>query len=201
VIDINKRLRRIENKQRTMVQRALVNKPAGADAQTKTVGGRLSDNVEHFQGQGVHFQAPKGAEGVCFNVCGEADSAVLLAAGDRRALPSDPLSPLAPGEGGLHYMGAFKVFLSFDGKLSLGEKMPDDFVALASKVDEELAKTYADFLIFKAAVESAISSIGVDSGAAQAAYELVYTAAIPPVVAANVPHVPDPVGSTEVRCV
>jgi hypothetical protein len=113
------------------------NEPDGQFAQVQTVGGRPRPETEVLQGQGVHFKAPDDADCLVLAPTGDSGNAVAVAAGDRAALPND--ITLAPGEGGLHYLGSWKVYLAADGTLHLGAKSdlepaPLDWVALASKV-------------------------------------------------------------------
>jgi len=131
-------LRKVKVMMLNLVQRGVVDRSSsdGASCQVKSVSGRVTPDVEILQGQGLHFRPGPGAEGVTVAPMGLADNAVLLGAGARKSLPADTL---AAGEGGLHYLGAFKVFLAADGTLSLGAKDAGDYVALASKVDQAIA--------------------------------------------------------------
>jgi len=143
VLDLFKRLRvKVQN----LVLRAVVDRP-GARYQVLHIGGRIHPDVEWFQGQGVYFAAGVGAEGILVCPSATSENAVLLAVGDRAALP--PHIGLAAGEGGLHYQGTFKVFLDHNGKVQLGGgntvgHAAADFVALAAKVDAAIAniRTY-----------------------------------------------------------
>lgn len=148
-----------------IVQRGVVDRSSadGASCQVKSVSGRVTPDVEILQGQGLHFRPGPGAEGAAVAPMGLADNMVLLGAGARKSLPTDSL---APGEGGLHYLGAYKVFLNADGTLSLGTKLPADYVALASKVD-------ANFTTLVSAISSGLTAGGASGpayagGAAQA---------------------------------
>lgn len=107
----------------------------GATAQVKRMSGRVTPDVEVFQPQGVHFRLPTNAEGAMVSPAGVADNAVLVGASDRRNLPSESIEL---GEGGLHYLGTYKVFLNADGTVCLGDKEATDFVALASLVDARI---------------------------------------------------------------
>ncbi len=115
------------------------NEPDGAFAQVNTVGGRPRPETEVLQGQGVHFKAPDGSDCLVLSPVGDPGNAVAVVAGKRTALPIAPL--LQEGEGGLHYLGEYKVFLAANGKVYLGAStplVPVDAVALASKVQEML---------------------------------------------------------------
>lgn len=98
-------------------------------------GGRVSSGVEHLEPQGIHFRVPADAGGACLAPSGVRDGAFLLCAGG-----VVPDSGIGEGEGGLHYLGQFKVFLAADGTVHLGAEAAPDFAALASKVDAALAK-------------------------------------------------------------
>jgi hypothetical protein len=65
---------------------------------------------------------------------------VLLSAGG-----AVPPGAIAAGEGGLHYLGAWRVFCRADGGLCLGDQVPADWAALASLVDARLAAIQAKF--------------------------------------------------------
>ena len=143
-----------------MLQRAMIDRPGdGSVVQVEGLGGRPVPDVEHLQPQGVHFKAPVGAEGLLAAPGGVADTAVLVCASDRRSVPAEDIEE---GEGGLHYLGAWKVFLAEDGTLHLGTKVPEeedgDFVALASKVDA--------FIAFVDAVISTWVPVANDGGTA-----------------------------------
>ena len=116
---------------RNMVMRARVDRP-GATPQLIALGGRAYPSVENRQPQGLYFNPPAGAVGVMVSPAGDPSAAMAVGVGG-----TTPDAPAA-GEGGLHYLGTFKVFLAADGTVHLGQKDPTDFVALASKVDAAL---------------------------------------------------------------
>lgn len=117
--------------------RCLINRsdPDGFGVQVTWVSGRTTPDVENFQPQGLHFRLPAKSEGIAAAPSGIADNAVVVGASKRSALPDDAL---LEGEGGLHYLGEYKVFLKADGSLALGSKDPTDFIALASLVDDAI---------------------------------------------------------------
>jgi len=133
-MDMRKTLNMIAN----VVTRAVINRidPDGAFAQIVGLSGHTSPEVEVFQPQGLWFKVPKDADCLVLAPTADTGSAVVGLAHDRAALPEDIL--MGEGEGGLHYMGEWKVYLAADGTLHLGQKGPVDFVALASKVDAAL---------------------------------------------------------------
>jgi phage gp45-like len=98
-------------------------------------GDRASSGVEHIQPQGVHFSVPSEADAILVSPGGDRSAGVIVAASG--ATPADSLPP---GTGGLHYLGEWRVFVSDDGSVHLGAREPSDFVALASKVDAEVAR-------------------------------------------------------------
>lgn len=118
---------------RNLIRWATVDR-TGALLQLRHFGEGLIARVEHQEPQGVHFGVPVGAQGIVVAPGGVSSEAVALG-----MTGAQPAGELAPGEGGLHYLGTFKVFLSDDGKVSLGEQMPGDWVALASLVDARIS--------------------------------------------------------------
>jgi len=107
-------------------------------------GGRVSSGVEHLETQGVHFRAPADSGGVVVNAGGVRESATLIVAGG--IVPNDDIEP---GEGGLHYLADWRVFLNAEGQVCLGQIEPEDFAARASRVDEEIEALRADIAAIK----------------------------------------------------
>ncbi len=149
---------------------------SGPTPQVRYFSGRAMSDVPHMEPQGVHFRPAAEASGVMLAPAAEVSSAVLIDA--QGAVPSDDLGD---GEGGLHYLGTFKVFVAADGTLHLGEKDPEDWVALASKVDDIVSKLDNMFRTWVVAPN--------DGGAALKAK---FTAAFP--------SAPASVASAKVRC-
>lgn len=146
-------LRQLGVKLRNLVIRAVVDRP-GRSYQVKHLGDRVASGVQMLQPQGLHFQAPAGAQGLLMSPVGELSSAVLVAA--QGTLPT---ATLEPGEGGLHLLGTYKVYLDSGGKVHLGGGTAgSDFVALAAKVEAQLN-------VLKAAIGDATVTAG-DGGAA-----------------------------------
>ncbi len=128
---------------RALITRAKVDRSpaAGNLYQLAWLGGRVTPDVEHMQPQGLHFRAPGAAQGAL--LAPSADPSVAVVVGLGGALPPDDL---VEGEGGLHYLGEWRVFVDADGKVHLGARDPSDFVALASLVAAELdaIRTYVN---------------------------------------------------------
>jgi hypothetical protein len=98
-------------------------------------GGRITPDMEVLQPQGLHFHVPERADGIMVSPAGEMTNAVLLApCGDTPGGEG-----AEPGEGGLHYLGAYKVFLNAAGEVHLGQQVATNFVALANLVDARLS--------------------------------------------------------------
>lgn len=143
--------------------------------QIQLQGGDVSPAVPHYEPQGVHFGPVPGARCVVLSPNGVTAQPVAL--GQSASVPG---ASIGAGEGGLHYQGTFKVYLAADGTVALGEQMPADFVALASKVNAYISGLHT--------VLSTWVPVSMDGGAAlQLAYNTKFTTA------------PASVGSTKVR--
>lgn len=105
---------------------------AGGAPQIKWLGGRATPGVPHMQGPGIFVVAPSGAIG--FILAPNADPAAARAIGYDGPRPDEP----AAGEGGLHYLGAWRVFMAADGTVHLGAKDPGDWAARSIVVDARL---------------------------------------------------------------
>ena len=171
-------------KLQNLVRRARVDRP-GVKPQVAHLGDALVPDVEHMEPQGVHFIAPSGAQGVLLSPNGVTAAAVALGLGG--AVPTDSV---AAGEGGLHYLGAYKVFLKADGTLALGAFAPSDWVALASKVDSELTSIKSDLTGIKAAFDAHTHILALSLGTGTAS---------PPASPAPAPHTPASVASATVK--
>lgn len=131
---IDQNFRRLRLKLANLITRAFVDRP-GKRYQVSGVGENSRPDVQHMEPQGLHFRAPSGAEGLAVCPGGVPENVVLL-----NAQGTLPTATLAPGEGGLHFLGTFAVYLDADGKVHLGGgTSAADFVALAAKVDTALA--------------------------------------------------------------
>jgi hypothetical protein len=122
--------------------RAVVTR-SGEQYQAQWLGDRITPPVENFQPQGLHFRVPVGAEHLLLSPCGETSAAVMVGAHKRSAMPKDKIGE---GEGGLHYLGTFAVFVGKDGTVHLGGGIgASDYVALAKKVDAALTTIQSTF--------------------------------------------------------
>jgi len=112
---------------------------AGGTYQVLWGGDRVSSGLEHLESQGLHFRAAAESGGVVVNCGGQRDGGVLISVGG--IVPNDSIGE---GEGGLHYLGEWKLFLRADGQLCLGSKTPGDWVALAAKTDQQIQDAKTD---------------------------------------------------------
>lgn len=183
--------RRLRVKLQNLVLRGVVTR-SGPRYQVQHLGDRVHPDMELFQPQGVHFQAPVGSEGMLLAPAGETSSAVFLGAHKRSALPS---ATLADGEGGLHFLGTYAVYIAADGKVHLGGgTAASDFVALAAKVTTELGRVKDDFTALKTAIGSGFTAVGAALAASGAAGKSAFDLA-----AAAVPSSPASVAATKVK--
>lgn len=159
---------------------------ASATPQVRFYSGRAQAETPHMEPQGVHFIPAAAGQGLLLSPCADPGSSVLI-----NAQGSVPADSVAPGEGGLHYMGSYRVFLAADGTLHLGEKDPTDYVALASLVLAELNSVKSDFTALKALLVSHTHA-GVTSGGG--------TSGPSPAFASYTPHTPASVASEVVKC-
>lgn len=161
---------------------------ADREGQFVSVRGRTYPDVERIEPQGVHFALAPDAQGLLHAPGGEVSA--VVAGNHSGDVPSDVL---APGEGGLHYLGTFKVFVDAAGMTHLGAKVTTDFVALASKVDAGFAQVKADFTALQAAIATGLTSAaGLDTSAGTA-----FTTAM---TGAGVPHTVPSAASANVGC-
>lgn len=174
----------LDSQIQNVVRLATVDQP-GVAPQVRFFSGRAQSDTPSMEPQGVHFIVPAEAQGLLLSPNADPSlSAVVCAQGK---VPGDSITP---GEGGLHLLGTFKVFLAKDGSVHLGEKDPTDFVALASLVLDELQKVKADFSTLKTALTSHTHT-GVTSGTASSGSSAAF--------ASFTPHTPSSVASTTVR--
>ena len=126
----------IRNRIKTLIQRVIVDRSADGgqvpDVQIKRFQDR-AEIVEEFKPQGLYFRTPPDAEGIMVSPGGSSSNAVLLSAQDRERWPAG--GDIEDGEGGLHYLGAFKVFLDKDGIVYLGAPKGDSDLTEASRDD------------------------------------------------------------------
>ena len=150
------------------------------------------DEIEILEPVGVHFLPSLDEDMLVMEVNGSPDNRIAMGASQRGHRPQDLTDA---GTGGLHYLGAWKVFLDADGTVHLGERDPSDFVALASLVKAELDDIKADLDGFKTKYDAHTHSYLPGPGAATP------TDAPLPVQAFPTPHTPGDVASGVVRCV
>ena len=161
--------------------RAVVTR-SGERYQAQWLGDRVTPPVENFQPQGLHFRVPVGAEHLLLAPCGETSAAVMLGAHKRSAMPKDTL---AEGEGGLHYLGTYGVYLKANGEVHLGGGIAaDDFVALAAKVDAGLAAIQSKFDAHTHPVSGAVPAVAGTPATTTATLTLIGT--VPSTAAAKV---------------
>ena len=131
--------RALRTKIQNLIVRAVVDRSSDTDrrgpAQVAHFGDRVIPDVEILQPQGLHFHVPAGADGLLVSPAGQMTNAVLVAPSG--ATPGG--EGAEPGEGGLHYLGAYKVFLKANGEVHLGQQVATNFVALANLVDARFA--------------------------------------------------------------
>lgn len=132
---------KLERMIRGLVSRAVVNSRASTKLfQVLWLDDRVSAGVELFEPQGLHFNPPPEADGLLLAPSGNKSASVLINA--QAAVPSDAV---APGEGGLHYLGTYKVFCKADGTLALGAYAPTMSAAVAEYVDARITALQVAF--------------------------------------------------------
>lgn len=131
-------LERLKNKILTLIARAIVDRSSDASKVPQVQIARFGKAalVDVMQPQGLYFRAPAGSEGVALNAGGMSSNAVLVSAQDRTTWPAG--GGIEDGEGGLHYLGDWKVFLDADGVLHLGTDAGEAFISRDDKIQTEL---------------------------------------------------------------
>lgn len=174
-------MHRFERMIRGVVTRAIVN---GGSRLLRVLwmDDRISDDVEYMQPQGVHFLPPTDADGMLLSPAGNKSASVLVC-----AQGSVPPASIAAGEGGLHYLGAYKVFLDADGSLSLGAQVAADGVGVDALIE-------ARFNELKTAVAASYAALTPLPGAPVPAATLLDNTLI-----ASNPLWPSPTGSATVK--
>jgi hypothetical protein len=93
----------------------------------------------------------------------------------------DGTRPAAPaeGEGGLHYLGTWKIFLAADRTTHVGRKDPDDWAAIASTVDSLFNQVNTQIEMIKNAVSVGLNAVGAGATANGPAGATAYEGALP----------------------
>lgn len=159
-------VKKVMTKLATLISRVVVDRSSDKGVvppvQIRRYGSRASV-VEAFQPQGLYFRAPIGAEGIMFTPGGVTSNAVLLSAVDRENWPAG--GEIADATGGLHYAGAWKVFLDADGLVHLGAQTGDAFIARDDHLQTELDRVKTELDAVKTDLTTLLTAI---SGAAVA---------------------------------
>ncbi len=145
---------------RNVIARCKVDRTGIKPQLTWLGGARTTPDVEHMQPQGYHFIASADAQGVLAAPAGDPSVAVSLGLGGPIPDGDD-----APGEGGLHYLGSWRVYLAADGTIHLGEKDPGDAVAVASLTAAELQALSDRLAVFERIFATWVP-VATDGGAA-----------------------------------
>ncbi len=167
-------VQRLASRVRNMLTRGVVDARDNAGTYQVTWSGeRASAGVEYKEPQGLHFALPKDADGMTLAPFGDRSAAVLLSSSG-----PTPTGAVAAGEGGLHYLGEWKVFLAADGTLALSAKAPADWMALASLVDARISGLRSDITTLKAATQTGLGGVPVAGSGLAGAFASA-TSAIP----------------------
>ncbi len=150
------------------------------------------DELEVLEPIGVHFLPSLDEDMAVFEVNGSADNRFVALASQRGHRPQDLT---AAGSGGLHFLGAWRVFLDDDGTLHLGERDAPDWVALASLVLAELQDVKADLDGFKSTFDNHIHVTTATVGLGPAG------TIAPTLTLAPTPHTPASVASEVIKAV
>jgi phage baseplate assembly protein V len=140
VADVAKATRPLAARVGAMVKRAILERIDDSQGtqlvQVSLLGDEVQDRCEHLQPYGVSFHPPRGSEGVAVAVQGDGSHRLVLGAASRQHRPTG----VEEGEGGLYYLGEWKVFLDAQGHVHLGAKEGAAKMARADRVEAELAK-------------------------------------------------------------
>lgn len=177
----------------TMILRALV-KLADDSTGALTVQvedleeGDADDELEVLEPVGVHFLPSLDEDMAVFESNGASDNRFVMGSSQRGRRPTDLTDA---GTGGLHFRGAWRVFLDAVGKTHIGKRDPDDWVALAGLVLGELQDVKADLDAFKSAFDAHTHQYSPGPSAP--------TPTAPPLTPFPTPHTPQSVASSLVR--
>lgn len=160
---------------------------------------REAQDVEYLQPQGLHFNLPTNAGGVMLAPGGDPSASVLVSASG--ALPSvgraGESGGAIAGEGGLHYLGSWRVYLDSSGHVHLGSHDASDWVARSSIADQNFTKLRADITSLITAIKAA-NTAGAGAGGPGAANFSAATAAFDPLVS-TLPQTHSSVASSVTR--
>lgn len=161
---------------------------AGFKPLVEWLSGRATPDVEVFEPQGVHFQAPADAQGIMACPMAAPENGVLLGLGGDKPPEGEGLSD---GEGGLHYLGTWKLFLQADGNVVVGGGSGEgDYLAFASLVLSELQSVKSDLDALKTLLTTHAHT-GVTTGGG--------TSGTSPAFASWTPHTPASVATTKAK--
>ncbi|MFW6086393.1 MAG: phage baseplate assembly protein domain-containing protein [Myxococcota bacterium] len=126
----------------SMVKRAIlerINDSEGVQLlQVSLLGDEVQDRCEHLQPYGLSFHPPRKSEAVALAVQGDGSHRVILGVSSRKHRPRD----VEEGEGGLYYLGEWKVFLDKNGHVHLGAQEGAAKLARADRVDDEIERIW-----------------------------------------------------------
>ena len=176
--DLRKAVGRLVSLVRTAVINRVDDSQDVQEVQVTSLEDEVDDAVPMYQPLGVSFTPEAGAETLTVSVGSDAANKIALAAQARGRRPTDA----EEGCGGVYRPldGTWALYVAEDGTLHLAERDAADFVALASKVDTEIARLWT--------VLTTWTVVAQDGGAA------LQTAAIAAEEAVQ------PVGSAVVKC-
>jgi len=157
MIEFRAALRRISTAMQSMITRGVItrvddSKPTQV-VQIVLRFGETADDVELLQPFGLSFAPPEDTETVVLAAGASQDNVVALASANRRLRPTGADTE----SGGLYDGDGWKVYLSNDGFVHLGEREAMDFLARADRVDAEI-KAIRDAII------NAKATPGTDGG-------------------------------------
>ena len=181
------------NKIKMLITRVLINRSSDSTKVPQVQISRfgLSSVAEVLQPQGLYFRTPVDAEGVALAPMGSSSGMVVVCAQDRDTWPAG--GGIEDGTGGLHYLGAWRVFLDEDGDLHLGTKTGAAFVPRDDKLQDELDRikgeldaVKADLTTIKAGITAAHAAVvPLDGGLVALAALVAAVAAVPTVSPAS----------------
>lgn len=187
-------LRRLRVRLENAITRAVLDRSDanGRFLQLLWGGDRVSADVEHLEPQGLHVRPPAGASAVLLAPGGSRAGALALGVG--ADVPADGIEA---GEGGLHYLGAYRVFMKANGEVHLAAMIATKSAAVGETVDSEGTAWAQDLNLLKSAIEAALQAV-VPAGPASGSV-LGSTALIAFQAGFTGPHSPESVCSAKVK--